>query len=427
MRMKTLFRYFMVSLIMIVAVACEYEDYPDPIWDPDATGGATPIITSMDPASVAYDGITMVTITGENFSPVLMQNQITFNGKVAEIDTNLSTQAALVVTTPVVIPDAAEEDFIDNVQVLVAVQGAYEGALYDQPFRIERAVIEWGSFIGEKPDKSPNAVAVDADENVYIAAGADDKILYKVDTAGERTEFGTGLASITRDLKVGPGGGVYFARNNPYVYRVPPEGGEAVRSPRIKSKIACMDFDMDQNMYCGGKNDSLYLYNPTAEAVLGVADADDYIYTTLRVYDGYVYVAGVYDGTDATVTVLEAVWRHEILAGGMLSTRELVYDWTAYAEANTQNILSMVIDMDGIIYLGTSEGDGPAMLTLNAATQELLPFYDAVLTAPATHLSWGTSNFMYVARTMTNSTDELPTGAFRIAHSTESAPYYGRN
>ncbi|MBT3229552.1 MAG: hypothetical protein HOD43_06780 [Candidatus Marinimicrobia bacterium] len=424
MRIQNLFSCLIVGLVLIGGIGCEYDDYPDPVWDPNDEGGAAPVITSMDPADVAYDGLTVVTINGENFSPTLTQNQVTFNGVVAEIDMDLSTAAQLVVTMPVVITDAAL-NAISAVQVMVAVQGAYAGAVYAQDFSIERAVIEWGGFIGEKPEKLPNAIAVDADENVYVAAG--DKILYKLDTLGVRSEFGTGLSSVTNDLKIGPGGNAYFARNNPYVYRIDVAGGAADRWHRVGSKIACFDFNVDQNIYCGGKNDSLYFVDVTAETNRGVAFSDEYIYTSLRVYDGYVYVAGVYDGDDTAVTVTQAIWRHEILAGDELGPRELVYDWADYEYSEEQNILSMIVNSDGLFYIGVSEGTGPAIININFGTQSVEPFYNAVLTSPATSLTWGNSNYIYCVRTMVASTDDLPTGAFRIAQSLTSALYYGRN
>lgn len=424
MRTQNLFSYLIIGLILIGSIGCEYDDYPDPIWDPDDAGGATPVITALDPPDVAYDGLTVVTISGENFSPIFSENQITFNGVAATVNTDLSTVSQLVVTMPIIISDASL-NAIDDVQVMVAVQGSYAGAVYDQDFRVERAVIEWGSFIGEKPEKLPNAVAVDADENVFVAAG--DKIIYKIDTLGTRTEFGTGLSTTTNDMKVGPGGAVYFARNNPFIYRVDVAGGAADRWHRVGSKIACFDFNVDQNIYCGGKNDSLYFIDVTAEVNRGVALAEDYSYVSLRVYDGYVYLAGTYEGTDTSVTVTQAIWRHEILAGDELGTRELVYDWAEAEYSADQDILSMVINSDGLFYIGLSEGSGPAIITIDFGTQAVETFYDAVLTAPATSLAWGNSNFIYCVRTMTASTEDLPTGSFRIAQSLTGALYYGRN
>jgi len=171
----------------------------------------------------------------------------------------------------------------------------------------------------------------------------------------------------------------------------------------------------------------LYFVDVTAETNRGVAFSDEYIYTSLRVYDGYVYVAGVYDGDDTAVTVTQAIWRHEILAGDELGPRELVYDWADYEYSEEQNILSMIVNSDGLFYIGVSEGTGPAIININFGTQSVEPFYNAVLTSPATSLTWGNSNYIYCVRTMVASTDDLPTGAFRIAQSLTSALYYGRN
>lgn len=426
MKSTSIFRLFTLGIMLVTIAGCEYDDYPDAVWDPDATGGATPQITSVDPPDVVYDGLSTITITGENFSPVLNQNQVTFNGVVAEINTDLSSPTQLVLTMPIIITDAAL-NFVTDVQIMVAVQGAYSGAVYAHDFRVERAVIEWGGFSADKPLKEPNAIACDSDGNAYVAGGGSDKILYKIDTAGVRTEFGSGLASITRDLKVGPGGAVFYARNNPFVYRIPPEGGTGVASPRIKSKIACFDFNVDQNIYASGKNDSIYFYDTVAGTVKGVADSEDYTYTTLRVYDGYVYVAGIYEGADTNVTVTQAVWRHEILADDMLGAKELVYDWASYEYAAEQSILTMLVNSEGLFYLGVSEGTGPAIINLDISTQEVTPFYDAVLISPATHLTWGPDNFLFCVREMAAPTDAVPTAAFRIAQTKTSAPNYGRD
>jgi len=424
MRTQTKSLRLIISLVLFTFIACEYEDYPDPIWDENDAGSPTPTITSIDPPSLAYEGITEVTITGANYSAILTQNQVTFNGVIAEIDPT-STAAALKVTVPVVINDDAL-NALDSVKILVAVQGAYAGALYAQDFRVERAVIEWGGFVGELPEKKPNAVACDTDENVFVAAG--DKILYKIDSTGVRTEFGTGLSTLTNDLRVGPGGFIYFTRNIPYVYRFDPAGGAAVRWHKVGARIGCLDFNSDQDIYCGGDNDSLYIVNIANEVNHGVAPAVDYVYTSLRVYDGYVYVAGEYDGSDVNVTVTQGIWRHEILPGSdTLGTKELVYDFADNSYSLDQDILSMAVNSDGLFYLGLSAGTGPAMLTLDLTSMEVQPFYDAVMTAPTTSLTWGNGNKIYCARYSASATEQNPNAVLKIAQTNISAPYYGRD
>jgi len=424
MRVQKLFRCFAISMLLFGAIGCDFTDYPDPIWDANASGGVAPVITSMDPADVAYEGLTVVTIIGENFSPVATENQVTFNGRIAQIDASLSSVTNLVVTTPIIISDASQ-NAVDAVQVMVAVQGAYTGAIYDANFRVERAVIEWGGFIGEQPEKLPNAVAVDADENVYVAAV--DKVIYKIDTDNVRTAFGSGLSVLTYDLKVGPEGYLYYARNIGRIYRIPPEGGGGVSWHSVGSKITCLDFNADQNLYCAGKNDSIYFVNVATEIDRGVALSQDYIYNALKVYDGYVYVSGIYDGVDPLVTTTQAIWRHEILADDELGARELVFDWAEYSFASEQNIQSMVVDSEGLFYIGVSEGSGPAIITLNISTQAVEPFYEAVLTTPASKLAWGNSNYIYCVRSRATSTTVVPTGLFRISQSSLGAPYHGRN
>ena len=424
MKSKRALRILTLCLVLIMAVACEYKDYPDPIWNPDETGGTTPVITAVDPADVVYDGITVVTITGTHFSEVAAQNQVTFNGQVATIDAAQSSTEQLVVTTPIVITDAAL-NAVDDVQLLVSVQAAFAGAIYDHPFRVERAVIEWGGFIGEEPAKNPNNVCVDANENVYVTCV--DKNIYKIDPSGERTLFGGGLAVSTSDLKAGPGGSVYYTRNLGFIYNYPPEGGTPIRSFRIASKINCFDFTQDQKVYCGGKNDSLYYVDLTAQTTLGVTDAVDYDYLTLKVFDGYVYVGGSYVGTDAGVTVTEGIWRYEILTNHMLGTRELVYDWASYAHSAEQRLLSFIVDAQGMIYIGVSEGTGPAIIILDPTAQTVEGFYPAVLKAPSTKLVWGPGNYIYCARYSDSPSDEVPNGIFRISQSMTGAPYYGRD
>jgi hypothetical protein len=436
--MKTLSKIslLIVASVLLVLTACEPQDLPDRIYDPDETGAPTPTITSMDPADQAYEGITTVTITGTNFAANTEYNQVTFNGQLASIDAGLSSTTQLVVDVPIVINDP-DVNFLDSVKVIVAVQGAYAGALYDQNFTIKRAVINWGGFAGEVPAKEPNAVAVDADENVYAAAS--DGILYKISPEGERTEFGTGLPAITKDLLVAPGGYVLFVRNNKYVYRFDPTGGAAIRWLTVDGKLTCMDINAEGDLYTAGSSDSIFVADMTAETYVGVAAYVDYVINALRVYDGDLYVAAVYDGDD-TPEVLSGIWKHAILdAAGNLGSAELVLDWADYFPDGDQAIRSMLISSEGTFYLGLTEkyaedgisyAPGTAILRVDPATGSAESFYSTVLQAPGGHMKWGNGNYIYSARYIEDV--ETVAGApeiivQRIDQESSSAPYYGRN
>ncbi|MCF7808829.1 MAG: IPT/TIG domain-containing protein, partial [Candidatus Marinimicrobia bacterium] len=201
MKQKRTLLLIAISLFAFTLLMCEYTDYPDPIWDEDDAGNAAPVITSMSPPDLAYEGITEITITGSNFSSVPSQNQVTFNGYAARLDEANSTSTQLVLTTPVFITESRGSEFnaVDSVQILVAAQGAYSPAEYDQPFRVERAVVKLGGFAGEAPAKNATTVTADANGNIYVAA--EDKILYKIDSVGVRTAYATGLSGAERDLK----------------------------------------------------------------------------------------------------------------------------------------------------------------------------------------------------------------------------------
>lgn len=429
MRTKNKLVWLILVSVLLAVVACEYTEYPDPIWDPDAEGAPPPEITALTPSSLAFEGITIVTIEGNNFHSTLTKNQITFNGFIASIDMDASTSDALVVTTPLVITDATL-NAVDSVQIMVAAEGAYAGAVWPGNFRIERAVINWGEFNLDPLESSrePNAVAVGPDETIYVATGASDKKVYKVDSTGVAEEWfsGSGLASNTYDMKVGPGGYVYFTRNIPYLYRIDPAGTEAVRMERSGSKVISFDFNENGDIFVGGKSDSIYVFDATTELPRGVADADDYQYNTMRVLNGYLYIAGEYVGDDDTVTPVKAIWRHEILTGSELGDKELVIDWATTGYTELQDVASLMADEDGILYLGLTEG-ATTIATLDPATGEMGEFYSAVLAAPATHLSWGTGNYMYMARTSSAASDAVPNSVLRIAQTKSSAPYYGRN
>lgn len=425
MKLHKTFTLIMTVLIAFTLFTCEYDDYPDPIWDEDDAGNATPVITSVSPANLAYEGITEVTITGTGFSAVPSQNQVTFNGFAASIDEAKSSATQIVLTTPVFITESKGEEYnsVDSVKILVAAQGAYVGATYDQVFKVERAVIKLGGFVGEAPAKNANAITSDGNR---IFVTAEDKNIYVIDAAGERSVFGTTATTIINDLKMGPDSAVYFARGIPYVYRYDPAGGSAIRWHRVGSKIRCLDFDENQDIYCGGANDSLYWVDVDNEFNRGVAPAEDYSYVSIRVYDGYVYVVGTYTGGDATVSPTQALWRHEILAGqDTLGAREVVYDWSDWAYSDEQDIASMVVDENGLFYLGTSTGSGPAIVTLDPGTGTTGIFYDAVTAAPIEHMFMGEDNYIYAITVDADNTDEITTIPVRIAQGNNGAPYYG--
>ncbi len=424
------YRIIMSSILAVAllsTLACTDNDYPDNIWDPDAEGNAAPVITSIDPPGGSYDGIGIVKIMGDNFGADFSKIQVTFNGRVASIDTAQSSEGVLTVGVPVVISDS-DVNVLDSVQVMVSVQGAYLGGVYHDNFVVERAAVIWGEY----GTGFPNAVACDAQENVYVSTN--EKLIFKIDPDGNKTEYASGLSLLTTGLRMGPDGVLYYAKNYKKIFRVPAGGGPKETYMTFSGKVSDLDFDQNGNLFAAGKGDSIFCVTDSVDR--GVAGYEDYEFTALKVYNDYVYVAGTYVGLDASIPVW-GIWRNPITnATGDLGASELVFDWAAYVGLDGPGIEAMTISADGMLYVGASEvytgatyTGGDAITIVDPATGSTTPFYTAVLYAPATSLCWGNSNYIYCARFLDGSTAEgAPASAIvRIAQPELGAPYYGRN
>ncbi|MEA3287662.1 MAG: IPT/TIG domain-containing protein [Candidatus Marinimicrobia bacterium] len=414
------------AICLIGMMGCIDNDYPDKIWDPSDEGDVQPVITAIDPPDGSFDGIGIVTITGNNFGANLSHIQVTFNGKVARIDTNLSTEGSLVVGVPVVITDSDINE-VDSVQVMVSVQGAFLGGVYSGVFKLERAAITWGEY----GTGDPHTVACDADENTYIATN--EKLIFKIDPDGNKTDYASGLPSVTTGMKFGPGGYLYYSRNYKKIYRIPPGGGAKETYMAFSGKVYDIDFDQNGNLFAAGKGDSIFCVTDSIDR--GVVGYVDYEFTALKVYNDYVYVAGEYVGLDAQVPVW-GIWRNPITnASGDLGASELVFDWAAYVGEDGPGIESMVISASGQLYVGAKElyGDngyeaGNAITIVDPASGSAEPFYTAVLSVPATYLCWGNSKYIYCSRYLDNPDAEgaPESGIFRIAQPEFGASYFGR-
>ncbi len=56
-----------VLLLVVLLISCS-EDNPVSVYDPNNSGGATPVISSIEPADFAIAGLSEIKLIGENFS-----------------------------------------------------------------------------------------------------------------------------------------------------------------------------------------------------------------------------------------------------------------------------------------------------------------------------------------------------------------------
>ena len=69
----------------IFSFSCEEPDAPDSIWDGNDQGGATPIVSGVEPSQGAFAGIDTIMITGQHFSPYEFENLVYFNGMLGNV------------------------------------------------------------------------------------------------------------------------------------------------------------------------------------------------------------------------------------------------------------------------------------------------------------------------------------------------------
>ena len=406
--MKRIVKVLNPFLLVFIAVAlftgCENK-YPNSIYSPNAKYNPDPVITDVQP-KLALAGIDTVKIMGKNFSPNPEENTVYFNGKKAVIisasETELTVQAPNVPS--------------DSVKIDVAVHGALLFAKY-APIKLEYASIEYGGF-----DDYMNAsgLACDLSENIYVVLTT--RKVLKVTPDGTQEDYGTVPFFIATGMKIGPGGYLYILRGNRTVYRIPPGGGAAQKFvPRISGRIYDLDFGPNGILYTAGKADSIFSVQPDG-SFLGTAAYVDYSIKSVRVYDGYVYVAGEYNGTDTTIPK-EGVWRNQITStDGKLGNSELVFDWAAYAGENGPSILSITFSEKGNLYIGENRDNAITIYSPGTGSTRIL--YPGVIFPPTNYLSWGNGNYLYANRH--NDMNASERRIMRYTMKVNGAPYYGR-
>jgi len=416
--MKHKITLWLMSLAGIVAMTACVNTDDSAIWPPDTSiDGVRAEITriypdgnSIDPDSVAFKGVGILYIEGTGFSAVPEENRVFFNGERGDVLEASGTK--LKVKIPDVSSDSVEVRLSVRNQLFFAAykdKDAYYPLLVKSPTAKYKAVDQFVDATG---------LAVDAQENVYILT-TQKQILQLVHPDSVYKVYATSIFITTPCMRVGPDGALYLTRGTKSIYRVE-EGGKTSKLVSAKTKVSYFDWDADLNMYFGGKGGTIDLVKPDL-TVKSVADYTDYYINSLRVFDGDVYVAVSYQGTDSTVTPTEAIYRHEILTDS-LGAGELVIDWRAFIGEGGPTIESITFDEHGEMYIGLSEvkeGDNKAIYKLNAGEY----FYPEVLTVPASVITFGEDRYMYINRRATKADQR---SIERVELAFKGAPYYGR-
>ncbi len=411
---KHVLKYALPALTLLFLIfSCK--NIPDSgVWPPDTSNDhIRPVITkvypdpmSMDKDSVAFAGVGILYIQGEKFSSNPQDNRVYFNGEPGEVQA--STPTLITVKIPNVVGD--------SIRIHVSVKGLLQFAKYkDQdyygPFRAKSVVTSYKAI-----DKFVDAsgLAVDKDENVYVLTTGK-QILKLTHPDSVAQVWGTSTFITTPCMRVGPDSMIYVTRGIKSMYRVA-EGGKTTKFASANTKVSYIDFDKNKNLFAGGKGGTIECIKQDNSATT-VADYTDYIITSLRVYEGYVYVSALYEGEDSTA-IQEGIWKNKILdSDGNLGTNELVVDWRTLMGEFGPSIQSITFNEDGEMLVGMDRDN--AIYLLNSGTY----FYYEVLVPPASVLSYGNQYYLYINH-RPESADER--AILRVEVSTKGAIYYGR-
>ncbi len=407
-RMKT--TYLVPALLIfsgILTVGCA-EDPPPSLFDPGATGGAQPVITSIvSPTPNALAGVTVVMINGQNFSPVPENNLVFFDTLRAAVQSASTTQISVLAP--------AVDNPRDSVRVKIAVLGA---ALFSDVFymKLVPPITRPDSLgIGEEP----TGMTVDRLGNLYVSLlpSPSGPNVVQYTPSGVRTQYSPPFPSASRSysgMKMGPGDTLYVAQRQARILRVFPGGGTAVTWIAGGGLGAIADFDFDQqgNLWCGGSASSVYRVTPlkSIRAFPFVANV-----RSVRVYSGNLYVGGAMDS-------IEGVWRFPIVSADSLGPVQLFYDFTQ-DRPGAGKVNAITFSDDGDMFVGVDEQLSLILVHPSGSSER---FYPGLFKFQNTALAYGTGTELYASRRDTTTGSGPAHAILRIETQKQRAPYHGR-
>ena len=421
--------------MLLISTGCE-NDYPSTGPDYPLTSGPTPIISDISPDS-SYSGIGIITITGQYFSADISENRVFFDGEPGKV--LLATETELEVQ----VPPLVEDSILIQLNVTGAfLYGEYGGrdstfadsipprTIPDVPFKLNDAIIK---YLAVTEIITIGGLAVDPNENIYTILSSPQGIIQISEPDSTiLPQYSSSPTSIGKGMRWGPAGYLYLVRKNKNIYRVLPGGGSYETFAKVSENLLDLDFDENGNLFAAGKDGLIFSITPSADTATVAHYDEDYDITVLRVYDGYLYSVLDYGGSDTTL-VQRGIWRNQIVdANGTLGSNEFMFDWDAYAGKFGPDITDMVIDENGIFYLGNdyeNNDDNEAITKLDIISGIAAPLYPEILEIGVNNLCWGNTNYLYIHRFYAEGLGDTYTETrelLRLAMPVNSAPYYGR-
>jgi hypothetical protein len=244
---------------------------------------------------------------------------------------------------------------------------------------------------------SLSTLAVDSADNLYVMETANFKV-HKVTPSGVKTVAGTTPWNPI-DMKVGPGGNVYFTTGSREVAMLDVKTGITTTRWRwlAQGRLAkSLDFSNNGYVYFGGSTDLFILSLSTPANSSGITtpivsglypSANNNTIVALHVYNGYLYIA---IRTDLTQTI----YKHAINADGTLGPQISVCNWSATNFSSyTLKDFALAADLT-TLYIQTNDATENLFVV---TSQGAASFYKGILPAYGVFSSWShTSTYLYM-------------------------------
>ena len=405
--MKFNYYYQILIYTAFISLSCDDPNSPSDVWDPNDVGKSSPFISSIVPPDSAYAGSQEITIYGGNFGDNKDSVFVYFNtgsGEVISVD-----ESSMIVIPPNIISD--------SVIIKITAHGAFSFGEYEQNYILHSRILEYGDF--DALDESIWGLEADINENLYVGLsifpeGKIDKI---TPPQGIR-EYGfiNAVLQTPYSMRIGPDNYIYYVDAvNPYIIKQNLSTGDPSYNT-LPGVAFDLDFDENGNLYCGGSSQNLYKVNRDLSSSV-VADYMDISIRAIRVFNGFVYVGGIYSGTDSTVPLV-GVWRNQILSSeGVLGEKEIVLDWNSLS-GSSSNITGITFDENGVMYISSDADIAIGVYSVEGVFNELFP---KIISAPIAKMTWGSDNYLYL-----NYRGD-PRAVFRLDMGINGTTYHGRS
>ncbi|WP_337866541.1 IPT/TIG domain-containing protein [Ignavibacterium sp.] len=376
--MKNLYKFLVVvaALGLSILYSCTEETAPS-LYDPGKYQfREDPIINNIDPPGSALAGVTVLTLTGNNFLDVPGETSVYFNGVKGQILTITPTQ--IQVKPPVVVAD--------TVLVKVKVAGALNLS-NTLIYKLTAAVQEVYKF-DPNNGETPWAVTFDNNKNMLVSVEAKGVWKFEGEANPNKTYIPKGAETKWNTLRQFSNGDIYASKSLRGIWKltqgVTPPNAPWVVTP---SGTVLIDFDFDQNtnLWAVGSNNFIFRIKQDLTVAQFPFQAQ---LRAVRVFNGALYVAGLKAG-------VEGVWRIPIDSNGDLGTEELYFNLTT--NLSGVKINSMTFSADGDLFLGTDRSPDPVIIVKPNGSYQTL--YEGVIPAKdIVSMYWPDGNFLYVTR-----------------------------